>query len=251
MFKLFLLTFSCVISLTALPQKKAKEVFYLFDKEWKPVNKEQEAVYFGKMVKLSDTSYQWDEYNYMGPKLKRLTYRDENQDVLNGYQEIYRATGFIDSSGYILQGKLQGDWVYMNDTGKVIFTKQFENGKLISVKDHLKEPNTSDTSKSYDDEKESAFPGGLEKWQKYLVKTMNYPERAARGAITGEVIVTFLVDSKGVVSDPHLLKSVEYSLDEAALEIIKKSPDWIPGYQNGKHVKTYKKQPFVFGSKPR
>ena len=235
------------VFLNVFSQKKAKEAFYLFDKSWNPVSKQEDAIFFGKMTQLSDTAFVWDEYNYMGPKIRSLTYMDEKQEVLHGHQVIYRASGYIDSAGDVSKGKLTGDWVYLNDTGAIIYTKTYNNGKLIHVKDHLKDVDSAkNAGKSYDDEKESEFPGGIQKWQRYLIKNLTYPDRAVKANVMGKVILVFIVNVKGGIESIELLKSVEYSIDEEAIRLIKNSPDWTPAFQNGKHVKSYKKQPLVF-----
>jgi periplasmic protein TonB len=93
---------------------------------------------------------------------------------------------------------------------------------------------------------ESFYKGGDKGWAGYLSKKMQYPERAFNNNVSGFVIVFFTVTSEGKVENAYIEKSVEYSLDREALRIIRLSNEWIPAQQNGRKVKSYKRQPLVF-----
>ncbi len=92
---------------------------------------------------------------------------------------------------------------------------------------------------------ESSFPGGPGAWLKYLNDHLKYPNKAARKRIEGTVLLQFIVDKQGNVSDLQAL-SGDPILQEAALKAMKDSPKWTPAIQNGQVVKSYKKQPIVF-----
>jgi protein TonB len=95
-------------------------------------------------------------------------------------------------------------------------------------------------------EKESEFTGGKNSWWKYLNKNMIYPQRAQNLNKQGTVVLQFIVGKDGEVFDQEIVQSVEYSLDQEALRMINESPAWIPAFQRGKNVKSYKKQPITF-----
>jgi protein TonB len=67
-----------------------------------------------------------------------------------------------------------------------------------------------------------------------------------RAGIGGQVQLRFVVDASGYPVNLCLLKSVEFNLDEAALEVIRESPKWVPAFQNGRNVKAYRVQPITF-----
>jgi protein TonB len=120
----------------------------------------------------------------------------------------------------------------------------YRDDSLVSVLYPQKQK--KDTIALYGDERESEFPGGGQAWLKYLTKNLQYPERAMNSNIEGDVRVVFIIDKQGNVADPYIAHSVEYSLDEEALRIIKESGKWSPAFQNGKIVKSYKAQPIRF-----
>ena len=92
---------------------------------------------------------------------------------------------------------------------------------------------------------ESSYPGGAAAWQRYLIKTLRYPQEAQDNEIQGTVVVQFIVDKAGVVSDVEAISGPQELRDEA-VRVIKKSGQWTPAVQNGRQVKSYKKQPIVF-----
>jgi protein TonB len=92
---------------------------------------------------------------------------------------------------------------------------------------------------------ESSYPGGAAAWQRYLIKTLRYPQEAQDNEIQGPVVVQFIVDKEGNVSDVEAISGPQELRDEA-VRVIKKSGKWTPAVQNGRKVKSYKKQPIVF-----
>jgi periplasmic protein TonB len=92
---------------------------------------------------------------------------------------------------------------------------------------------------------ESDYPGGASAWQRYLNKSLKYPQEAIDQEIQGTVIVQFIVDKAGNVSDVEAISGANELRDEA-VRVIKKSGQWTPAVQNGRQVKSYKKQPITF-----
>jgi len=99
---------------------------------------------------------------------------------------------------------------------------------------------------------EAYFPGGTKAWIKYLQANLNadlgakYLKPKKGETITQTVIVAFLVDKEGKISDVKALTSHGHGMEEEAIKVIKKGPDWVPAIQNGRNVKAYRKQPITF-----
>lgn len=97
-------------------------------------------------------------------------------------------------------------------------------------------------------EVEAGFKGGDREWRKFLERNLdaNIPidNNAPEGTYT--VIVQFIVDKEGKVSDVRALSNHGYGMEGEAMRVIKKAPDWIPAIQNGRNVKAYRKQPITF-----
>jgi periplasmic protein TonB len=93
---------------------------------------------------------------------------------------------------------------------------------------------------------ESEFPGGINAWYNYLGHNVKYPDWASLRGIRGTVVVKFVVDENGNVTDVKAV-SGPYELRESAIDVIKKSPKWIPSKRNGVPIKSDKTQPINFG----
>jgi protein TonB len=116
----------------------------------------------------------------------------------------------------------------------------------INGQDTLKKPKEStDTSALYKVEIESQYPGGTDAWKNFLIRAMHYPDAAVRNRIEGIVIVRSIVDADGTVSDILAVSGPE-ELRHESERIIRKSGKWIPAFQHGHNVKSYKQQPFVY-----
>jgi protein TonB len=95
---------------------------------------------------------------------------------------------------------------------------------------------------------EAGFPGGDGAWKKFLERNLNGQVPSDNGAPEGtyRVLVQFVVDKEGNVSDVKSLTSYGYGMEEEAVKAIKKGPKWTPAEQNGRKVKAYRTQPIVF-----
>ena len=96
---------------------------------------------------------------------------------------------------------------------------------------------------------ESEFPGGTRAWLGFLNDHLVYPKKAVRKKIEGTVVLQFIVDKDGSITDLQAI-SGDPILREAALKAMADSPKWKPAIQNGRVVKSYKKQPVVFRLTP-
>ena len=93
-------------------------------------------------------------------------------------------------------------------------------------------------------EKMPSFPWGSEALKEYLKKNTRYPNPDA--CIQGRVVVVFVVDEKGNLSDVKVARSVEPSLDAEAVRVVKSMPRWNPGIEKGKAVKVRYTLPVTF-----
>lgn len=80
------------------------------------------------------------------------------------------------------------------------------------------------------------FPGGDSRLVAFINDTRRYPAKAYREGVEGRVTCSFVVNTDGSVSHITVLKGVEYSLNQEAMRIFSKMPDWTPGKIDGKPV---------------
>ncbi len=80
----------------------------------------------------------------------------------------------------------------------------------------------------------------------YIFKNIKYPDEARDKNITGRVIVKFIVDEEGNITDPVVLRSPDKSLSDESLRVIRTLPKWNPGKKDGKNVRVYFTLPIKF-----
>ena len=105
----------------------------------------------------------------------------------------------------------------------------------------------ADPNKPYDVvEKMPQFPGGTGKLFEFLSKNVKYPAEAENNDVQGRVIVTFVVEKDGEISNAKVVKSIHPALDAEALRVINSMPNWTPGMQNGEAVRVKYTVPVTF-----
>jgi len=97
-------------------------------------------------------------------------------------------------------------------------------------------------------EVEPAFPGGEREWRQFLQNNLDVDlplkNKAPKGTYT--VLLQFIVDKEGNLSDFNALTTHGYGMEEEAIRVMKQSPKWKPAMQNGRTVQAYRKQPMTF-----
>ena len=90
------------------------------------------------------------------------------------------------------------------------------------------------------------YPGGMQAMIEFLQTSMKYPEDAAKQKVEGRVMVQFVVETDGSVSDVHVAKQVFSSLDAEAIRVVQAMPKWTPGKNGGQVVRVKYNLPIVF-----
>ena len=112
-----------------------------------------------------------------------------------------------------------------------------------------KEQNESESNKIFngdDVDQQPSFPGGTNALNTFIASNLKYPVWAQEKGIQGRVVVKFIVEKDGSISNVEVDRSVNPGLDNEAMRVVKAMPKWIPGQINGKAVKVECSHPFVF-----
>lgn len=99
---------------------------------------------------------------------------------------------------------------------EVILPKESADGKVYDVVDDMPQ-----------------FPGGPSKLFEFLARNVRYPAEAEKAGVVGRVIVSFVVEKDGSISNAKTVKSIHPALDAEALRVINSMPKWTPGKKNG------------------
>lgn len=123
-------------------------------------------------------------------------------------------------------------------------------GEVLRIKEEIAPP---EPPKHVEDnkifevvEQNPTFPGGTAALMSWLSQNIKYPVIAAENGVKGRVIVQFVVEKDGSITDVVVVKSVDPSLDKEATRVIKNMPHWIPGRQNGSPVRVRFTVPVTF-----
>ena len=123
-------------------------------------------------------------------------------------------------------------------------------GEVLKVKEEIAQPEPpkhEEDNKVFEVvEQMPSFPGGYAALMQWLGSNMKYPTIAAENNVQGRVIVQFVVEKDGSITDVHVAKSVDPSLDKEASRVVKAMPKWIPGKQNSSPVRVRFTVPVTF-----
>lgn len=84
------------------------------------------------------------------------------------------------------------------------------------------------------------------KMLEYVYTKIKYPELARKNNNQGLVVVRFIINKKGLLESPEIMKSLGDGMDEEVLRVVENMPPWTPGIQNGKKVNVYFNLPIKF-----
>lgn len=224
-------------------------------------------------------------YSYNDKQLSKISYYNKSgviktdyydnrlkleKSVRNGVTIVYKynpegdkvsmskmkGSAVMESTTYEYEYNQEGLWNKMNqyNNGKYFTTKtrQFEKPTNIVrnnsvIPEQRVAPLPSQNEKVFETvEQMPQFPGGPNALFEYLVKSVKYPVVAEENGIQGRVIVTFVVERDGSISDVRVSRSLNPSLDKEAVRVIQSMPKWNPGKQNGSTVRVKYTMPVTF-----
>jgi TonB family protein len=90
------------------------------------------------------------------------------------------------------------------------------------------------------------FPGGMEAMMEFVATNIKYPQDAIDENIEGRMMVSFVVEKDGLVSNVKMLRGVCKSIDEEAMRVVRGMPRWKPGMKDGKPARVAYQIPIVF-----
>lgn len=190
------------------------------------------------------------------PKVERQEIIQEKKDVI---EEVKSSTAFqvpeIKKDNEVKNQVVSQDEVMEKKEAIGSFNVEgnSDKGATLKVEQQLKEEKVEekpkeDLSRKVFDvvEKMPSYPGGNGALQRWLSSNITYPAAAAENGVEGRVIVAFVVETDGSVSDVRIARGVDPSLDREALSVVKRMPKWIPGMQNGSPVRVKFNVPVTF-----
>jgi TonB family protein len=196
-------------------------------------------------LKVGDACFQTISSTEFGQLNRKLLV--EQQKVIKEYREANQIVQLVEHAGSEVTNP---EILIFNEALKSQVKALGQSGPWASPKAGTANPNsTSKSGKEEVYEVVETLPipsGGMAGWSAYLSANLGYPTTARRKGIEGTVIVAFVVNTDGTVSDFEVLQGIGGGCDEEALRIVRGSPKWTPGMQDGKVVRTRMRLPINF-----
>lgn len=225
-----------------------------YNKEWKKTTIEN-ADYF-RIRKSNSLGYEIISYSKNEGIMKHGEYSSLSPEIRNGHFITYYINGVKKSEYNCINDTLQGESINYYPSGKVKSKTYFLNSKKdgdsfeylendsLLVKKVFKDDNCINCDSLEGNEVYTKvdvmpeFPGGENARLKFFGENLKYPVDALYYSIEGTVYTQFIVEKDGALSNIKVLRGIGGGCEEECVRILELMPNWIPGKQNGKLVRT-------------
>ena len=214
-----------------------------------PVGDKYDFFSNGKLYLQTDYPDNGDKYNSLDQNFLIRANFDSLGTALvengNGYYKGYDDKfSYIDEEGPVKNGKRDSLWKGIDKNLDITYTENYKDGVMISGTSMGKDGNPVAYTKSR--AVPPQFKGGLDAFGQYLGRNINYPDDARQNNVQGRVILSFVVEKNGKVTEVKVSKSVSPSIDAEAVRVLQNSPAWAPGTEYGRKVRVAYSVPVNF-----
>jgi len=167
---------------------------------------------------------------------KMINYWNEKEEktVSNGNGSIASKNEFYEQNGNYKNGYKDGKWSGKSLKNMYSFEENYIDGELISgvsIED-------DGTRNEYTVSEVKPEPKkGMSHFYKYISNNFNAPNSAYKNKIQGKIIVAFVVDKEGKITESKIIKSLGTELDNEAIRVLTSYENWKPAYQQGRKVR--------------
>ncbi len=145
-----------------------------------------------------------------------------------GYDKDFK---YVAEEGEIKNGLKEGEWRFKQDSLTAV--ELYKEDKFISGTSTL----NGNVIKYTAPATPPTFKGGTMNFLQYLGDNIRYPAAERQNRVQGRVVVSFIVEKDGSLSNIKVTQSVSPDMDAEAVRVIKRSPKWTPGIQFGRAVR--------------
>jgi len=151
--------------------------------------------------------------------------------------------GNVSSAGHSVKGKRVGPWKFFHKNGRLAAQETFEADKIVSAQYFDEDGAEEKPIKSRDAE----FKGGSDAWKKFLDKNLYFPDQyRLTNSDRVTVVIVAAIDEDGKVGEVYVDIPFDPRFDNIAVNVMKKSPPWVPAISHNRRVKFYVRQPITF-----
>ena len=186
---------------------------------------------------MSGVLYKEEIYSYQTNNLEIDTLK---------FVKAWKSGGVLYMEDSYKNGKTHGTTIVYWDNGVIKRRDKYIEGKFVKGNCFNEK---GKKVKYYKFEKMPEYKGGTDELYEYLRSNIKYPKDAREAAIQGTVLVRFVVEKDGNISNVTVDVSVHKLLDEEAVRVISGMPKWDPGMVNQEPIRCFFVIPVVFNLK--
>ncbi len=199
---------------------------------------------------LSDSAY-FHEDEVVGTQLRWYPNGYQKDSIIQKNDSIRVSVSWFDngtpaSAGYYLWDQPQGTWQYFHKSGALTAERVYANGTLIKAR-YLNEAGETLSDTTHLNSDAEFAKGGTAGWQKYLFKNLYWPSHLKfDNGNTAVVGVRFTINEEGAVEDAYVDVPLHPEFDKIALDVVRRSPAWLPSMKFNRKVKQEVRQAVTF-----
>ncbi|MBC7913052.1 MAG: energy transducer TonB [Pyrinomonadaceae bacterium] len=152
----------------------------------------------------------------------------------NGFYKTFDNDLPINEEGNYVNGFKDGAWKGFFNKTDASYEEIFDKGKFISGKAKWDDGSIHTYTKF---EEQPDYPGGIKNFYEYVGRTYKFTPEAKKVGVRGSVVVTFVVEEDGSLTDFMILRDLGYGTGQEAIRVLRGSRNWIPGRQHGVPVR--------------
>lgn len=233
---LLLLLSSCIVS--------AQDTTF-FNEEWDTTQTFSQCSYYNILERSAiDSNAASVKTFFKSGQIKiEETYSNYTKKKKHGNEKHWQENGQLRKEINYKLGLLHGSLTTYWHSGVLKRKEEYNEGKFVSGNCYS---TTGNDTTFYNYEIMPEFPGGIESMIEFINENIKYPKKSRRKGIEGRVVVSFVVNRYGNISNPTILKGVNTEINEEALRVVNLFPTWKPGIQDGENVSVQFNLPFLF-----
>lgn len=240
----YIIFFIANLLLTDLVAQDSFKIYLDFDKK---IVDSTNAVFYSIYRQRSDTivkSGSIETFFKNGILLKRVDYFYEQNDYRREKITYYYNNGNIESITNCLGLDFDGEQFAYFPNGQLKRKANYKNNKRLYGNSYTSEG--KDTIYYETADRMPTFPGGKKAMEQFFNDNLKYPQDAKDKRISGTVDVEVIIGKLGVLEKIGIAKSVDPSIDNEAIRLVKSLPKWSPGFYKDDLLSKYEKISVVF-----
>lgn len=174
---------------------------------------------------------------------EEINYSNYTKKKKHGNEKHWQENGQLRKEINYKSGEFHGRLTTFWPNGILKRKEEYIDGKFLTGNCYS---STGNDTTFYNYEIMPEFPGGIESMMEFINENIKYPKKSRRKGIEGRVVVSFIVNSYGEITNTKILKGVNSEIDEEALRVVNLFPIWKPGRQDGENVSVQFNLPFLF-----